>query len=343
MTTGLTAQSVAELVGGHLRGPGTIQLLRVAALDRAGPDALSMLCSARYLGDFRRSRAGAVVVSQDLADEPEGPATRIVVPDAAGAMGIISGRFDYPQGTAPGIHPSAILGPGVRLDDQVSIGPHAVVGRDVRVGSRSVIGAGVVIEDAVVVGADVVLGPRVVLCQGTELGDRVVVQAGAVVGGVGFGFRASVEGQTRLPHVGRCILENDVEIGSNTCIDRGSVDDTIVGQGTKIDNLVQIAHNVRIGRHCFIAAEVGISGSCHIGDEVMIAGQVGISGHVTVEDGARLSAQSGVIGNVPPGADYGGTPARPHRHHMRGQAALFRLSRILKQLEALVAERGQGD
>jgi UDP-3-O-[3-hydroxymyristoyl] glucosamine N-acyltransferase len=325
-----------------LHGPGNCALTRVAALDRAGPDTLSILSSPKYLDQFRRSRAGAVIVAESLADEPEGPETRILVEDPTEALLIVAREFDRQADHPAGVHPSAILGAGIRLGHEVSVGPQCVLGDDVQLGRGCRLGPGVVLEDGVILGDATVLDSRVVCHRGTVIGSRVMVQAGAILGGVGFGFHTGEDGHSRLPHVGRCIIEDDVEIGSNTCIDRGSLDDTVIGAGTKIDNLVQIAHNVRIGKRCFIAAEVGISGSCRIGDEVVMAGQVGIAGHITVGDRARLAAQSGLSGDVPEGADYGGTPARPHRDSMRGQAAMLRLGKIMRDLEALVKERRQG-
>lgn len=340
--TNLTGQAVADLVDGRLHGPGTAILRRVSALDRAGSDTLSILSSPKYLDLFRRSKAGAVIVAASLADEPEGPETRIVVEDPMQALLLVAQRFDGQVEQASGIHPSAILGSGVRLGHGVTVGPNCVLGTGVQLGDGCRLGSGIIIEDHVTVGEATVLESRVVCHRGTIIGDRVLVQAGAILGGVGFGFHTGPDGHRRLPHIGRCIIEDEVEIGSNTCIDRGSVDDTVIGAGTKIDNLVQIAHNVRIGKRCFIAAEVGISGSCRIGDEVFMAGQVGIAGHLTIGDRARLAAQSGLGRDVPEGADYGGTPARRHRDSMRGQAAMLRLGKIIKDLEAMVKERKQG-
>ncbi len=339
MTPTLTAQAVADLVDGRLRGPGSVPLARVAALDRAGSDALSILSSPKYLDAFRQSRAGAVIVAETMADEPAGPETRIVVADPMEAFLAIAGHFVVAEDRPPGIHPTVVLGAGVVLGAEVTIGPFCVLGEGVRIGDGSRLGSGVILEDGVEVGAGTVLEHHVVCHQGTSLGNRVVVQACAVLGGVGFGFHTGAQGHQRLPHLGRCIIEDEVEIGSNTCIDRGSVDDTVVGAGTKIDNLVQIAHNVRIGKHCFIAGQAGTAGSARIGDGVVIAGQVGIAGHLTIGDRARVAAQSGLGTDVPPGADFGGTPARPHRETMRAQAAMLRLSRVTKDLEALVDER----
>jgi UDP-3-O-[3-hydroxymyristoyl] glucosamine N-acyltransferase len=167
----------------------------------------------------------------------------------------------------------------------------------------------------------------------------VTVKAGAVLGGTGFGYISGRTGHVRIPHIGGCIIEDDVDIGSNTCIDRGSIDDTVVGEGTKIDNLVQLGHNVRVGRRCLLMAGVGIAGSTRIGDDVILAGQVGVTGHVTVGDRVRAAAQTGIAGDIPPDTEISGFPARPNREFLRSQAVLYRLVPLVKELEALAGER----
>jgi len=208
----------------------------------------------------------------------------------------------------------------VRLGDRCTVGPHAVV------------------EDGVIAGDDVEIGPHAVVHHGVRLGDRVIFKAGAVVGGEGFGFRSGREGHARIRHVGGCVLEEDVEVGAHTCIDRGSVGDTVIGRGTKIDNLVHIAHNVRIGEHGLVMAQVGIAGSTLIGTGVVIAGQAGINGHIILGDGARVGGQAGVTKSVGAGQDVSGYPARPHRETLHGSAAVARLARIVTELETMVKE-----
>jgi UDP-3-O-[3-hydroxymyristoyl] glucosamine N-acyltransferase len=181
----------------------------------------------------------------------------------------------------------------------------------------------------------------VTLYAGTALGKRVIVHAGAVLGSDGFGYLPGKDGEAhrKIPHVGRCLIGDDIEIGANTCIDRGSVDDTVIGSGTKIDNLVHIAHNVRIGARCLIMAQAGIAGSCQVEDDVIIAGQSGISDHITIGRGARLLVQSGTIADVPAAGTMFGTPSRTHREFLRGQVALYRLAKIVDELEALVTSK----
>jgi UDP-3-O-[3-hydroxymyristoyl] glucosamine N-acyltransferase len=335
----LTPRAVAELTGGRLVGDGSVRLTGFAPLDRAGPGDLSFLTSGKYLQAFRRSGAGCVLVPDDLAEVADGPAIRVVVRDPGRAMGQVLAHLHPEVVPAPGIDSTVRLGAGVVLGHGVSVAAWVVLGAAVRLGDRVVIGAGTVLEDGVEVGDDTVIGPRVVCCRGTLIGRRVRIKPGAVIGGMGFGYAPGDTGLERVTHPGGCRIEDDVDIGANTCIDRGSIDDTVVGAGTKIDNLVQLAHNVRIGRRCLLMSQVGVAGSARIGDGVILAGQVGVVGHLTIGDGARVAAQSGVGNDIPPGADYGGSPARPHREWLRSHAVLYRLSPLAKDLEALVKER----
>jgi len=203
--------------------------------------------------------------------------------------------------------------------------------------------AGAVVGAGSTLGRDVRLHAHAVVYPGTELGDRVVLHAGAQVGREGFGFVPAGAGVVRIPHVGRCVLGSDVEIGANSCVDRGSVDDTVIGAGTKVDSLVQIAHNVRIGRFCFIASQAGIAGSSRIEDGVRIGGQVGLSGHLSIGARATVAAQAGVFGDIPGGETWSGYPARPHKEQLRAQAAVFRLAKLIRPLEQLLARRSNGE
>jgi UDP-3-O-[3-hydroxymyristoyl] glucosamine N-acyltransferase len=282
-----------------------------------------------------------VLIGDAFAGEPAGPVTRIVVSDPYRAL-LTAVSALYPTEPVPtGIDPTARLGAGTTLGADVAIGPFVVLGRQARVGARTRLGPGVMIGDGVSVGEDCELGPHAVCYPGSEIGRRVVIKACAVIGGIGFGYAATPAGHTRIPHVGRCVLEDDTEIGSNTCIDRGSIDDTVIGRGTKIDNAVHIGHNVRIGERCLVMATTGIAGSAHIGNDVIIAGGVGIADHITIGDRARLSAKSVVMGNVAPGATIGGYPARGHRDFLRAQAALYRTTAMIDQLESIVQERSE--
>jgi UDP-3-O-[3-hydroxymyristoyl] glucosamine N-acyltransferase len=229
-----------------------------------------------------------------------------------------------------------VIGRGVRLGEEVWIGPYAVIGDGALIGNGARIDAQAVVGAGVTVGAECHLHPGATLYPGTAVGDRVRVHAGVRLGsdGVGYVFRNGKH--DKIPHVGRCIVESDVEIGANSTIDRGSIDDTVIGAGTKIDNLVHIAHNVRVGRLCLIMAQVGIAGSARVEDGCIVAGQAGIAGHQTIGRGARVAAQAGVFGSVPAGETWSGYPARPHREALRAQAAMFKLPSLLRRLEALL-------
>ncbi|HEY6223038.1 MAG TPA: UDP-3-O-(3-hydroxymyristoyl)glucosamine N-acyltransferase [Gemmatimonadales bacterium] len=324
----LSAAEVAALTGGRLVGPSDVQVAAVAPLERAGPGELSFLVSARYLPYFERSRASIVLCGATLAATVggAGPAARVIVPDPHTALlAVLAVLYPTPPWT-PGVHATAVIGPGVTWSDPVAIGPHVVLGRGVTLGRNVRIGAHSVIGDGVTIGDDCDLSPQVTCYPGTTVGARVVLHAGVRLGSDGFGYVSGRDGagHRRIPHVGRCVIGDDVEIGANCCIDRGSVDDTMVGDGTKIDNLVHIAHNVHVGKRCLILALAGIAGSCRIEDDVVIAGEVGISDHCTIGRGARVLVQAGVIGDVAPGATVWGTPARPHRDVLRATAALYR-------------------
>ena len=334
---GLTAQAVADLVGGRLLGDGTVVVRAVRALDSAGPDAISLAVSTRYAEALRVSRAGAVLVPDALA-EADGPSARIVVMDPYAALVRVIGALFPPLIPPPGVDPTARLGPGCVLGEDASIGPFVALGRGVRIGARCRLAEGVSLGDGVTIGEDTVLGPGAICYPDVHVGSRVVLKGGAVIGGPGFGYLSGPSGHHRIPHVGGCILEDEVEIGSNSCVDRGSVDDTVIGAGTKIDNLVHVGHNVRIGRRCLLMAGVGVAGSTHIGDDVILAGHVGVTDHLIIGDRARIAAKSAVFGDIPAGASFSGHPARPHRQFLRAQAALYRVAPIISDLERLVPQ-----
>ncbi|HEX3235599.1 MAG TPA: UDP-3-O-(3-hydroxymyristoyl)glucosamine N-acyltransferase [Gemmatimonadales bacterium] len=339
---GLTAQAVAELVGGRLLGDGAVTIRAIRPLDRAGPEALSFAISSRYAQELRSSRAGAVLVPDALADAEPGPRTRIVVRDPYAALTRVMDALFPAVPHQPGVDPTARLGPGCVLGADVHLGPFVVLGRGVHLGARCRLAEGVSLGEHVSVGEDTVIGPRVVCYSGSAIGSRVVLKAGAVIGGDGFGYLSGPAGHTRIPHVGGCILEDDVEIGSNSCVDRGSVDDTVVGRGSKLDNLVHVGHNVRLGERCLVMAGVGIAGSTRIGNDVILAGHVGVTDHLLIGDRVRVAAKSAVFGDIPGGASFSGHPARPHRQFLRAQAALYRVAPIITQLERLVAQT-EGD
>lgn len=322
-------------------GDAAIEIRGIAPLDRALPDEISLLAHARYLNWFVTTKAGVVLVSPDFADAEGSPGARIVVDKPMQAMQQLLRFFHQGERRPVGIHPTAIVAESARLGTDVVVEPFAVIGDDVVIGDRSWIGPHAVIGNATTLGADVRLYAHATIYQRVEIGDRVVLHAGSCVGRDGFGFLPGPDGPVRIPHVGRCVLEHDVEIGAQSCVDRGSVDDTIIGAFTKLDSLVHVAHNVRMGRGCFAAMGVGIAGSSRIGNGVQFGGQAGVGNHVNIGDGASIAARAGAISDVPANATYSGFPARLHREQMRSLAALARLANIIKPLERLLSRSGE--
>ena len=332
----LTAAAIAEAVGGELRGEPTTRVIGIAPLDRARGEHLSFLASAKYASQLTTSRAGVVLVAPELADTQGDIRARVIVARPHDALLLLIPRFYRPTPRVAGVHATAIIGRGARLGAEVAVGPYAVIEPNAVIGDRTTVGSHCVVGAGVRVGADVTFHPGVVLYAGAEVGDRVIIHSGARIASDGFGYVYREGKHEKIPHVGRCVIESDVEIGANTTIDRGSIDDTVVGAGTKVDNLVHIAHNVRIGRLCLIMAQVGIAGSVRVEDGCIIAGQVGIAGHHTIGKGATLAAQAGVFGDIPAGETWSGYPARPHKEALRAQAALFKLSGLIRGLERLL-------
>ncbi|MGH7590023.1 MAG: UDP-3-O-(3-hydroxymyristoyl)glucosamine N-acyltransferase [Gemmatimonadales bacterium] len=338
----LAVEAIAKLVGGRVVGGGALAVSSVGPLDRAGPDTLSFLASTKYLKAFQASRAGVVLLAEEFAEVTGGPERRIVVSDPYRAVQAVATVL-YPVVLPErGVHSTAVVGAGASIGADPSIAPFVVIGQDVQLGARVTLGAHVTIGDGVVIGDDAAVDPGVTIYSGTVIGCRVVIKAGAVLGSPGFGFMDGGEVPDRRLHIGRCLIGDDVEIGANCTVDRGSLDDTTIGDGTKLDNLVHVGHNVRLGRRCLVAAQCGFAGSARIGDGVLIGGHVAVNGHVAVGAGVRIAGASVVFGDVPAGETWGGHPARPHRESLRQQAALGRLAGIAAQLERLV-ERASPD
>jgi UDP-3-O-[3-hydroxymyristoyl] glucosamine N-acyltransferase len=257
----LTAEEVAALTGGRLLGPAAASVAAIAPLERAGPGDLSFLASARYVPYLERSHASIVLCTEALAETPGGPATRIIVADPHAALvSVIAVLYPTPA-WSPGVHPTAVVAVGAGWSDPVSIGPYVVLGADVRLGRNVRLGPHCVVGDGVTIGDDCELHAHVTCYAGVTLGRRVVVHSGTRLGSDGFGYVPGRGGapHRKIPHIGRCVIGDDVEIGANCCIDRGSVDDTVIGDGTKMDNLVHIAHNVRVGKRCLLLALAGIA------------------------------------------------------------------------------------
>jgi UDP-3-O-[3-hydroxymyristoyl] glucosamine N-acyltransferase len=329
----MSAGDLAALLNARLVGCPTAILTGVEALDRAGPEHLTFIRSAKFAPRWADSKASAVVVSAGvlLPDFDQRTRAALLVDDADRAMLAVLRLLQPKVSLSPGIHPSAVIDPAATIDPTAHIGPHASVG------PGSVIGAGVVLHAGVRIGADVHIGQGSILHPGAcvldrcTLGRRCILQPAAIIGADGFGYLPGKAGLEKIPHVGNVELHDDVEIGSCTCIDRGKFGATIIGTGTKIDNLVQIAHNCRIGSHVVICGCCGIAGSVTIHDGVMIAGGVGIADGITIGKGARLAAQAGIINDVPEGEAYCGAPAMRQRDWARQQIAIKRLAESAAQ------------
>jgi len=333
-----TAAALAQHVGGLVDGDGDVVVRRVAPIDRACEDDLSFLGSSKFVSLAAGSRAGAVFVTAALKQAARSARARIIVAEPYEAM-LRALPLLYPaRPVVAEIHPTGTIGRGASIGRSVAIGPHAVIGADAILGDGASVGAHAVVGEGVRVGAGSWIGPAVTLYPGTTLGERVRIHAGSRLGCDGFGYVFAEGVHGKIPHVGRCVVGDDVEIGANCTIDRGSIDDTVIGAGTKIDNLVHIAHNVRIGRLCLLMAQVGIAGSVRLGDGCVLAGQVGVSGHHVIGDGVRLAAQAGVFGDIPAGETWSGYPARPHQESLRAHAALFRLAGMIRRLERLLTQ-----
>ncbi len=328
--------ALAESLGCRLIGDGSIAVTHVSSLKSAGAESLVFVDEAKHFDSALASRAAAVITGNFAGDFAEAPAATAPAqkpllicsqPRLAFARAARFLRETAKQGR--GAHPSAIIPASTLLGKNVEIGPRAVLGEHVKVGDGSSIGAGCVIGDRVTIGADCRIDASVIIYRGTNLGNRVVIQAGAVLASEGFGYvRDQQTGRyEQFPQVGLLIVEDDVEIGANATIDRGALDETRVGRGTKIDNLVHVGHNVQIGEDVVIAAQTGLSGSAVIEDNVIIGGQVGIADHVRIEEGAILGAQSGIPTKKVirgKGVVFWGTPARPIREYLKELAFLSR-------------------
>jgi len=331
---GLTAGEIAALAGAEPQAGAELdrRVTNIAPVDRAGPADLTFVDHARLTGQAASTRAGVCLADRRFASLLPSRVTVLVAREPYRAFVTVS-RALFPGALRPsslseaaGVHPSAHVDPaartesGVVVDAGARVGPRAEIGADTLVGANAVIGPGVRIGRNCAIGAGATLFHALI-------GDRVIIHPGAHIGQDGFGYVPGRGGHLKVPQVGRVIVQDDVEIGAGTTIDRGASRDTMIGEGTKIDNLVQIGHNVVIGRHCLIAGQAGISGSCTLGDYVMLGGKVGLADHITVGEGAKLAAAAGVMHDVPAGAQWAGAPARPAREFFREVAALRRLGR----------------
>ena len=336
-----TAAQVAERLGGQVVGHPEVELQGFAAADSAKPGDLTFAENETYFHRADHSAASAILVTGEHTSSSG--KTLIRVANARTAFAQVLPLFFPEPVFPPGRHPSAVVADSAIVDPSAHIGPGCVVGERVRIGPGAVLQAQDFVGDDSVVGENVRLFPQVTLYPRSLLGRRVRVHSGTVIGADGFGYVFDQGQHRKVPQVGQVILHDDVEIGANVTIDRAALGATVIGKGTKIDNLVQIAHNVTIGEHCIVVAQVGIAGSTKIGNYTTIAGQVGIAGHLRIGDQVTIAAQSGVMNHIPEGQKWMGTPAQPDRVMKRQWLASERLPELLRrvgELERQLAERG---
>ncbi len=332
----ITVQELAALVGGQFASgaDAEVKITGAASIDEARAGDVTFFGNAKYLAALKKCRATAALVPADFAEDVPPIAIRCANPTLAFSE-ILARTAPPPIVFAPGVHPSAVVAADATIGEGASIQPHAVVEAGARIGARSVIGAGSYVGHEAVVGDDCQLAARVSIGARCVIGHRVVLHSGVVIGSDGFGFELKDGRHVKIPQTGIVQIDDDVEIGANTTIDRARFGRTWIGEGTKIDNLVQIAHNVQIGRHCILCAQVGISGSTRLGDYVVLGGQVGTVGHIEIGSQSQVGAQSGVSKSVPPGQIWFGSPAMPIRDTKEQLARIALLPRLFDRVKAL--------
>ena len=333
-----TAEELAKQISGEIIGDGCVKITGVAPALSAKVGDLTFAENEKFFDAARQSAASAILVDGDFSANGK---VLIKVRNARIAFAKVLPLFFPEQSFAPGVHPSAIVDPSAQIDATAHVGPHCVVGANVAVGPRTILQGGNHIGAGSTIGEDVCLFPNVTLYTRTQIGNRVRIHSGTVIGSDGFGYVFDAGFHRKIPQTGNVVIYDDVEIGANVTIDRGALGPTTIGKGTKIDNLVQIGHNVTIGAHCLIIAQVGISGSTQFGDYVTVAGQAGITGHLKIGNRVTIAAKSGIMYDIPDGEKWFGTPvAGPDREMKRQLIAAQRLPELLKRVAELERKLG---
>lgn len=336
----MTAQEVAALIGGDVVGNAEVHIRRVAKIEEAGEGDLTFFSNPRYEKFVATTNASAVLVSRSFNEKSSGGRPGLLfikVEDPYIAFLQVLKILAPVQDSLPsGIHPTAVVEASASLGERVALGAHVVIGKNVRVGADTKIAAGSVVGDDAIIGDSCILYSNVTLYNGCRVGNRVIVHAGTVIGSDGFGFAPKPDGTyEKIPQLGIVVLEDDVELGANCTVDRATMGQTTIKHGTKIDNMVHIAHNVTIGEHTVIAAQTGISGSTKVGKHVVLAGQVGIVGHIEIGDNSVILAQSGISKSIEPGKKWFGTPAKEHMRALKIEAVVRSLPELANDIAEL--------
>ncbi len=330
----MTVQEIARIINAQIEGDATLDITGVAKIEEAQAGHISFVSNPKYAQYLTTTKASAVIVSNDLKGDANTVLLRTANPYFA-FMKVVRQFFPQESLIEKGVHPTAVIHETAQLGENIRIGAHVVVGSNCQIGSDTVLMPGVVIGSGVTIGEGCTIHARVSLRERVVLGDRVVIHDGTVIGSDGFGFAPEGGTYHKIPQVGIVIIEDDVEIGANTTIDRASLGETRIKRGAKLDNLIQVGHNCTIGENTVIAAQTGLSGSTHIGRHVRVGGQVGFAGHMSIGDNVAIGAQSGVSKSVPSDQFVFGYPAKPHGEAFRIQAAVHRLPELVKELRAL--------
>ena len=329
-----TLGEIAELIEGELIGNSTLVITGLSGIKEAKQGDLTFVANSKYFPLVAKTKASAIITPREMNLKGSTSIIRTENPSLAFAK-VVSLIFDHPSPFSQGIHKSAIIAEDAEIGPGVNIGPYTVVEEKVKIGANTTIGSGCFVGHLTTIGRDCLIYPNITIRERIAIGNRVIIHCGTVIGSDGFGF-VNVKGiHQKIPQIGTVEIQDNVEIGANVTIDRARFDKTIIGQGTKIDNLVQIAHNVRIGKNCIIVSQVGISGSTVLEDNVTLAGQVGLTGHITIGEGAVVASQSGVSNSVPPYTTVWGFPAKPHMHAKRVNACVQRLPHYVKVIQDL--------
>ena len=331
-----TLAEIARRIGGHVRGDDGVAVDEIGTIEDALPQTLTFAVDERYLRAALGSRAAAVLTEEGVADRvADARKPTVVVPSARSALAQLLAEREPPRPAGPARHPSAVVDPSAIVADDVVIGPLVWIGPRAKIGARTVLGAGATIGADAVLGADCTVHPRAMLLDRCSAGARVTLQAGAIVGSDGFGYVLVDGAYRKIPQIGDVVLGDDVEIGASACIDRAQTGTTRIGNGTKIDNLVQVGHNCRIGEHCAFAAQTGLAGSTIVGDYVVVGGQSAFKGHITVGSRVRIAGASHIWGDLADGAFVSGRPAHNHIAEVRQQVRIRNLDKLYARVEAL--------